>query len=87
MAANVVVRARIDARIKQEASVALAAIGLTVSDAFRIMMIRIAREKTLPFELHAPNAQTIAAMKELERGGLASFATVDALMADLKSDD
>jgi DNA-damage-inducible protein J len=48
--ANTVVRARIDEKTKEEAAAVLAAMGLTVSDAFRLMLIRIAREKALPFE-------------------------------------
>lgn len=87
MAANAVVRARIDGRIKEEASVVLEAMGLTVSDAFRIMLTRVAREKALPFEPLVPNAETIEAMKEARRGDLPSFDTVDDLMADLNEDD
>ena len=64
MPTNAVVRARIDERTKEEASAVLAAMGLTVSDAFRIMLTRIAREKALPFEPLVPNATTIAAMKK-----------------------
>ena len=45
MTANSVVRARIDERIKNEAAAVLAAMGLTVSDAFRLMMIKIARKR------------------------------------------
>ena len=87
MATNVVVRARIDEHIKEEASAVLAAMGLTVSDAFRIMLTRVAREKALPFDPLVPNASTIEAMKEARRGGLKSFATVDDLMANLNADD
>lgn len=87
MSANAVVRARIDARIKEEATAVLAAMGLTVSDAFRIMLTRVAREKALPFEPLVPNAVTIEAMKEARRGGLKSFAAVEDLMADLNADD
>ena len=83
MAANAVVRARIDTQIKDEATVVLAAIGLTVSDAFRIMLIRVAREKALPFEPLIPNEETIAAMREARQGNLASFDSIEALMADL----
>jgi DNA-damage-inducible protein J len=50
VARNAVVRARIDGQIKEEASIVLASIGLTVSDAVRLMMTRIAKEKALPFE-------------------------------------
>jgi len=56
--------------------------GLTVSDAFRMMLTRIAREKALPFEPLVPNATTIAAMKEARQTGLRSFVTVEDLMAD-----
>lgn len=87
MTTNAVVRARIDEHIKEEASAVLAAMGLTVSDAFRIMLTRVAREKALPFDPLVPNATTIEAMKEARRGGLTSFATVDDLMANLNADD
>ena len=72
MAANAVVRARIDEAIKDEATVVLASMGLTVSDAFRLMLTRVAREKALPFEPLIPNAVTIAAMKEARAGNLPS---------------
>ena len=88
MSANSVVRARIDEQIKEEATVVLAAMGLTVSDAFRRMFTRVARDKALPFEPLMPNAVTITAMKEARRGGgLKSSATVADLMADLNADD
>ena len=87
MPANAVVRARIDDHIKQEASAVLAAMGLTVSDAFRIMLTRIAHEKALPFEPLVPNATTIAAMKEARNGNLKSFANAKDLLADLNADD
>ena len=85
MAANTVVRARIDERIKEEATVVLASMGLTVSDAFRMMLTRIAREKALPFEPLVPNDETIAAMKEARRGKLKSFDNMDMLLQDLNA--
>ncbi len=88
MATNTVVRARIDEHIKEEASVVLATMGLTVSDAFRIMLTRVAHEKALPFEPLVPNAVTLQAMKETRRRvKTKSFNSVDALMADLNADD
>ena len=87
MSANSVVRARIDARIKEEATAVLAAMGLTVSDALRIMLTRVAREKALPFEPLVPNAETVQAMKEARRGNLPSFANVEELMADVNAED
>jgi len=65
-----VVRARIDERTKREASAALKRIGLTVSDAFRLLLVRVAAEKALPFEPLNPNAETVAAMKAARRGEL-----------------
>jgi DNA-damage-inducible protein J len=87
MTANSIVRARIDGRIKNEAAAVLEAMGLTVSDAFRLMMTRIAAEKALPFEPLAPNAETIEAMREARRGGLPRFESVDELLADLNAAD
>ena len=62
MGDNAVVRARIDERTKREAAAALKKIGLTLSDAFRLLLVRVAAEKALPFEPLNPNAQTVAAM-------------------------
>lgn len=81
------VRARIDADTKERATEALEAMGLSVSDAIRLLMLRIADERRLPFEIKAPNAATRAALTELEAGKGQRFATVDALMADLDADD
>ncbi len=86
MAENAVVRARINEEIKEEATIVLASMGLTVSDAFRLMLTRVAREKTLPFEPLIPNEETIKAMKETREGkNLKSFDSVDALIADLNA--
>jgi len=87
MSENTVVRARIDEHIKEEASTVLATMGLTVSDAFRILLTRIAREKALPFEPLAPNETTISAMREARSGHLKRFDSVEALMADLHAKD
>ena len=87
MTENSVVRARIDERVKIEATAVLATMGLTVSDAFRLMMVRIAAEKALPFEPLVPNETTIAAMRESLRGGGKQFATVADLMDDLRAED
>ena len=88
MAANALVQARIDGAIKDEAAAVLAEIGLTVSDAVRLMLIRVAREKALPFEPLIPNATTIAAMEDARAGrNIKRFDSVEALMADLYADD
>lgn len=87
MATNTVVRARIDRRVKDEAAAVLATMGLTVSDAFRLLMVRVAREKALPFEPLIPNAKTVRAMKEARRGKLRRFDRVEDVMADLQAKD
>ncbi len=84
---NTVVRARIDEQTKDEAAAVLASIGLTVSDAFRLMMVRIAKEKALPFDPLVPNAKTVAAMKEARRGNLKKHRNVKSLMKSLHDDD
>jgi DNA-damage-inducible protein J len=85
---NAVVRARIDERVKREAAEVLSEIGLTVSDAFRLMMVRIAKEKALPFEPLIPNAETIEAMEAARRGEfVGEFKTIHELFADLNADD
>lgn len=87
MTANAVISVNIDKKIKDEAAIILATMGLTPSDLLRIMMTRVAKEKRLPFELLVPNEETIAAMKAVRKGELKSFASVNDLMADLKTDD
>jgi DNA-damage-inducible protein J len=87
MTENTIVRARINERVKDEAAAVLSAMGLTVSDAFRMMMMRIAAEKALPFEPLVPNAETIEAMKAARRGELVAVGSIDDLIANLNADD
>jgi DNA-damage-inducible protein J len=88
MAINAVVRARIDEQIKEEAAAVLAAMGLTVSDAFRMMLTRVARDGALPFDPLIPNEKTILAMKSARRElNQKTFKSVEDLMADLNEDD
>jgi len=84
---NTYVRARIDTDTKERAAGALEAMGLSISDAIRLLMLRIADERRLPFEVKVPNAKTRKAIAELEAGKGKSFASVKALMADLHADD
>jgi DNA-damage-inducible protein J len=83
MLANDSVRARIDSNTKASASKALAAMGLSMSDAIRMMLRRVADEKRLPLEVKVPNAESVAAMTELDAGKGKKFATADALFDDL----
>jgi DNA-damage-inducible protein J len=86
MAANALVTTRIDANIKTEASLVLSAMGLTVSDAVRLMLTKVAKEKALPFDVWQPNAETIAAMKE-DLSKAPAFNSVADLMVSLNADD
>jgi DNA-damage-inducible protein J len=63
MAVTAFVRARIDETLKNEAAAVLADLGLTVSDAVRMTLTRIAKDHALPFELKIPNAETRAAIE------------------------
>ena len=87
MAANAVVRARIDVKVKEEASAIYAAAGLTLSDAFRMMLMKTVAERALPFDPLVPNAETVKAMKAARRGEVVTFANVQDLMDDLDADD
>lgn len=78
-----IVRARIDSDTKAAASKALAAMGLSVSDAIRMMLRRVADEKRLPFEVKVPNAESVEAKQELEAGKGKRFTSIDALFDDL----
>ncbi len=68
MAENSVIRARIDENIKNEAAAVLADMGLSVSDAFRILLVRIAAEKQFPFDIHVPNSLTAKTLAASDRG-------------------
>lgn len=83
MTVNSVVRARINEHIKEEASIVLATIGLTLSDAFRMLLFRVATEKALPFEPLVPNKKTIAAMKAARSGKLVTVKKTDNLLDSL----
>lgn len=82
-----IVRARIDTHLKTEAQLVLDAIGLTVSQALRLMLIRIARDKAMPFEPLIPNETTLAAMRAARAGDFVRVDTVAELMAEFDADD
>jgi len=87
MAAVDVVRARIDAGLKKEAKAVLAAMGLSVSDAIRLMLVRVVSDKALPFDVRIPNAETQSAMRDIQDGNVTRFDSVGALMADLNDEE
>ncbi|MBL3598222.1 type II toxin-antitoxin system RelB/DinJ family antitoxin [Rhodovulum sulfidophilum] len=85
--ADTYVRARIDSDTKRRAASALEGMGLSISDAIRLLMLRIADEHRLPFDVKVPNATTQKAIAELEAGKGKKLASVDDLMADLHAND
>lgn len=87
MPANAVVRARIDEKTKKKATRVLKSMGLTPSSAFRLLMVKVATEKTLPFELRTPNAETAEAMKAGLRGDVTTVKNVADLFRELNADD
>ena len=74
---------RIDEKVKADAAKALASMGMSVSDAVRMMLVRVAAENALPFEVRVPNAATVKAMKAADQGKGKRFKTADALFKDL----
>ncbi len=83
MSADTVVRARIDSDTKVRAAEVLDAMGLSVSDAIRLLLLRVADEKQLPFAVQVPNITTVKAMKELSEGKGKRFGDAEALFKDL----
>ena len=61
--------------------------GLSVSDAIRMMLVRVAAEHALPFEVKVPNRETEAAIRAAEKGDVVRFTSIGALMADLNDDE
>lgn len=86
MAAGMV-HIRVDEKIKAKAAKNLAAMGLTVSDAVRLLLTRVATEKAMPFDLRVPNRMTREAIEAGERGEVTRSANVKAMMEDLNADD
>ena len=83
MPADSIVKARIDTETKERAAAALGAMGLSISDAIRLLMLRVAEEQRLPFDVQVPNAASRQAMKELNEGCEHRSASSEALFKDL----
>jgi DNA-damage-inducible protein J len=87
MTTQSVVRARIDTDLKNEATAVLSKVGLSVSDAIRMMLIRVAAEQKLPFDVQVPNLESQAALAEAQAGQGKRFSDISAHMADLQDDE
>jgi len=81
------VRARIDSATKERATDALLAMGLSVSDAIRLLLIRVADEQRMPFEVRVPNASSHEAIAELKAGKGKKFTCVENLEAELHANE
>ena len=86
MAATATVHIRVDEKVKQRATKALAAMGMSLSNVVRILLVRVAAEKALPFDVRVPNRATRAAIDAGERGEVSRARSVAAMMADLNAD-
>jgi len=82
--ATTMVHVRIDQKVKDRAAKTLATMGLSISDAVRLLLVRVAAEKALPFDVRVPNPTTIRAMQAADRGEGERFASPEALFKDMK---
>ncbi|CAN7427078.1 type II toxin-antitoxin system RelB/DinJ family antitoxin [Acidovorax sp. LjRoot118] len=87
MARSSMLHVRVDDDIKAQAGEALAAMGLSVSDAVRILLKRVVNDQAFPLELKVPNGETRAAMEEaraMAKSRAARFDSASALIDDLE---
>jgi DNA-damage-inducible protein J len=82
--ATTAVTAIVDERLNHEASVVLAELGLTVEDALRILLAQVVQEHTFPLAMHIPNAETIEAMQEADRGEGKRYESLSELFRDMR---
>ncbi len=87
MATTTMIHIRVDEAIKAQAATTLADMGLSVSDAVRMLLVRVAAERALPFDVRVPNAETAAAIQELEAGQGVRSESINDLLADLNPAD
>ena len=81
--ATTMVHVRVDQKVKQRAAKTLAAMGISVSDAVRILLVRVAAEKALPFDVKVPNETTVKAMQAANKGAGKRYKSADDLFEDL----
>ena len=81
--ATTMVHIRVDHKTKDRAAKTLAAMGMSVSDAVRMLLLRVAAEKALPFAVRVPNATTMKAMRAAGRGKGKRLDSAGALFKDL----
>ena len=87
MAQSSMLHIRVDDEVKTQATEALAAMGLSMSDAVRIFLKRVVNDQAFPLELKVPNAETRAAMEEaraMMKARQARFESTDTLFDALE---
>ncbi len=83
MAKTETVRARMEPGLKHEAEEILNRLGLNASQAITLFYRQITLRKGLPFDVHIPNAETLAAMEDARRNrNLTEWDDLDALFRD-----
>ncbi len=82
--ATTIVTAQVDSHLNEQAGAVLAEIGLSVDDALRMLLSQIVAEHCLPFAMHQPDDQTIAAMRESEQARGTRYASLDQLFRDMR---
>ncbi len=83
MPATTMVHVRVDEKVKEKATATLAKMGISVSDAVRMMLMRVATEKALPFEVRVPNATTVKALRSADKKEGKRFRSAEALFEDM----
>lgn len=80
-----IVKATVDSALKSEASAVLAELGMTVDDALRLLLTQVVEEHSFRLAMHTPNAETIEAMREADRGEGKRYSSLDDLFKDMRS--
>lgn len=89
MAGTKMLHIRVDDDIREDASIVLGSLGLTMSEAVRLFLHRVVASQGLPLELKVPNETTAAALKEareIRAARSARFETPEALFSELGKD-
>ncbi len=81
---TMMVHVRVDEKTKQRAAKTLAGMGISVSDAVRMLLVRVAAEKALPFDVKVPNTTTVKAMRAADQGKGKRLKSAGALFKDLR---
>jgi DNA-damage-inducible protein J len=75
----------LDDALEREAAQILSGIGMTVDEAISRMLVQVVHDHCLPFAMHLPNDETVAAMDELESGAGVEYTSLDALFRDMRA--